>query len=71
MEPLARLSAATCLDGPAELKCDRGAGLGLGEGRQLVLEHRELVGEIVADDVRARTFPGPEHCFGDARPAGD
>jgi 3-methyl-2-oxobutanoate hydroxymethyltransferase len=23
-----------------------------------------------ADDVRARTFPGPEHCFGDAKPAG-
>ena len=22
-----------------------------------------------ADDVRARTFPGPEHCFGDAAPA--
>lgn len=21
-----------------------------------------------ADDVRARTFPGPEHCFGDAKP---
>ena len=24
-----------------------------------------------ADDVRARTFPGPEHCFGDAKPTGD
>jgi 3-methyl-2-oxobutanoate hydroxymethyltransferase len=21
-----------------------------------------------ADDVQARTFPGPEHCFGDAKP---
>ncbi|MBT4908077.1 MAG: 3-methyl-2-oxobutanoate hydroxymethyltransferase, partial [Rhodospirillaceae bacterium] len=31
----------------------------------------EAAASAYADDVRARTFPGPEHCFGDAKPADD
>ena len=33
--------------------------------------HIDAAAAAYADDVRARTFPGPEHVFADTKPAGD